>query len=88
MVLDATLLILHYSTEMGKNHHDVVFGRSFVEADEANQGVIKGGHRGETQAPPIFRTTKRSMFTTNTQSRFASVVLDGVLGHLHLALYT
>ena len=30
--------------------------------------------------PPIFGTMKTSAFSTNAQSRFASVVLDGVLG--------
>ena len=35
-------------------------------------GVVKGG----PQAHPIFRTIKASVFSTNAQSRFASVVLD------------
>ena len=38
---------------------------------------------------PIFGTRKRSAFSTNAQSRFASAVLDGVLGPpLRLAGHT
>ena len=37
------------------------------------------------QGLPIFGTTKTSVFSTNAQSRFASVVADGVLGPLRLA---
>ena len=47
------------------------------------KGVAKGG-----RAPPIFGTTKTSAFSTNAQSRFASVVLDGVLGPPRLARHT
>ena len=38
----------------------------------------RGGH-------PIFGTTKRIANLTNAQSRFASVVVDAVLGHQRLA---
>ena len=34
----------------------------------------------------IFRTTKTSVFSKNTLSRFVSIVLDSVLGLLNLAL--
>ena len=50
-------------------------------------GVVKGGPRG-TQALPNFGTSKRSAFSTNTQSRFVSFVLDGVLRPLRLARHT
>ena len=39
-----------------------------------------GGARGAL-ALPIFGATKTSAFSTNAQSRFASVVLDSVLRH-------
>ena len=39
-------------------------------------------------APPIFGTTKTSAFSTKAQSRFAIVVLNGVLGPLRLAQHT
>ena len=48
--------------------------------------VIKGGPRG-ARAHPIFRTTKRSAFSTDAQSRFASAVLVGVLRLLCPAQY-
>ena len=35
---------------------------------------------------PVSGTVKASVFSTNTQSRFASIVLDSVLGFLHLVL--
>ena len=43
--------------------------------------------RGAKGGPglPIFATTSISAFSINAQLRFASVVLDGVLGHSHLA---
>ena len=50
------------------------------------QGVLKGGEGGTIS--PIFGTTKRSVFSTNAQSRFASFVLDTVLGPPRLALHT
>ena len=37
-----------------------------------------GGPRG-AWAPSIFGTTKTCAFSTNSQSRFAPVVLDGIL---------
>ena len=42
--------------------------------------TVQGGAMGGDLAPPIFGTMKRSAFSTNTQSRFAAVDLDGVLG--------
>ena len=56
----------------GPFHHDTLF-----------QGIIMG-----PQALLIFGTTKISTFLTNTSSRFALVVLGGVLGPLHLARHT
>ena len=54
---------------------------SFYFRDTVNQGSCKGGGgQGGSWAPPLFGTTKTSAFATNAQSRFASVVLDGVLG--------
>ena len=44
--------------------------------------------QGSGLALPIFKVTKTSAFSTNAQSRFASVVLDGVLGPPHLARHT
>ena len=41
---------------------------------------MSGGSLKDGKAPPIFGTTKTSVFLTNAQSRFAIVVLDGVLG--------
>ena len=38
-------------------------------------GLVAMGDR----APPIFGTMKTNAFSTNVQSRFASVVVDGVL---------
>ena len=40
------------------------------------------------RALSIFRATNKSAFSTSAQSRFASIVLDGVLGPLHLASNT
>ena len=45
---------------------------TILEILASRGGVVKGGPR----AHPIFRTIKASVFSTNTQSRFASVVLD------------
>ena len=39
----------------------------------------RGGPRGPKAPPPMFRTTKSSLFSTNALSRFAIAVLDGVL---------
>ena len=45
------------------------------------QGVAEGG-----KGPPVLRTTKnKGFFSTNTQSRFASVVFDCILGPLPLS---
>ena len=38
--------------------------------------------------PPVFGTKKKSAFSTNAQSRFASVVLDGVLRPPRLSWHT
>ena len=46
--------------------------------------TIAGGAR----ALPIFGATKTSAFSTSAQSRFASVVLDGVLGPPRLVRHT
>ena len=43
---------------------------------------------GGARALPIFRGTNKSAFSSNAQSRFASVVLDGVLGPLRLECHT
>ena len=43
--------------------------------NRTNQGGRKGG-----QGPPIFGIKKTGLFSTNTQSRSVSIVLDGVLG--------
>ena len=50
-----------------------------------------GGSAREVEreaGPPIYGTRKRSGFSTNAQSRFASVVLDGVRGPPHLECHT
>ena len=44
--------------------------------------------RGEQGPGPSFRATKTSAFSTNVQSRFSSVVLDGVMGPERLARHT
>ena len=49
-----------------------------------NPGVSSRG----SLALPIPRATNKSAFSTNTQSRFASIVPDGVLGPLRLARHT
>ena len=49
---------------------------------------ITGNTKQRAWAPSIFGTTKTSSFSTNAQSRFASVVFDGVLGPPHLARHT
>ena len=38
--------------------------------------------------PPIFGTLKTSAFSTSAQSKFVSVVPDGVVGHLRLVFHT
>ena len=50
--------------------------------------LLSGGQTGGPGPFPIFRTTNESVFSTNAQSRFASVVLDGVLGPPRLARHT
>ena len=45
-------------------------------------GCIPGD---KTLLPPFFGTTNTSAFSKSAQSRFASVVLDGVLGSLRRA---
>ena len=52
-----------------------------------SEGADRGG-QGGAWAPPIFRTTKTSAFSTNAQSRFAYVGLDGVLRPPRLARHT
>ena len=47
-------------------------------------GVVKGWGR----ALPIFGATKGSAFSTNAQSKSASLVLDSVLGPLGIAHLT
>ena len=47
--------------------------------------VSQGGQAGGL---PIFRATNKRALSTNAQSRFASVVLGGVLGPLRLARHT
>ena len=54
-----------------------------VDRRRRRRGVVKG-----PRPPQIFGTTKTSAFSTNAQSRIASVVLDGVLGPLRLARHT
>ena len=51
------------------------------------RGVAKGVLRG-ARTLPIFGTTKTNVFSTNAQSRFASVDLDDVLEPLRLARHT
>ena len=43
------------------------------------------GGQGCAGPATIFGTTKTSALSTNAESRFASVALFGVLGHLRLA---
>ena len=47
-----------------------------------------GRGQGGPGPSQFFRTTKRSAFSTNAQSRLASVVVDGVLGPPCLARHT
>ena len=49
----------------------------------SEKGVVKKELR-ETLPPPIVGTMKRSAFSTNAHSRFASIVLDTVKGPPHL----
>ena len=51
------------------------------------RGGCKGGAKGAL-APSMFGTTRTSAFSTNTQWKFVSVVLDAVLGPPHLAWHT
>ena len=48
--------------------------------------ILKG--EGGSGGLPIFGATKRCAISTDTQSRFASVVLDGVLGPLYMVRQT
>ena len=59
----------------------------FYKADKnpKYQRMTSGGARG-AQALPFFRATNKSAFST--QSRFAPVVLNDVLGPPRLARYT
>ena len=51
---------------------------------QTSRGVVKRSK--EVLGPLIFRTTKTSVFSKNTLSKFVSIVLDSFLGLLHLAL--
>ena len=54
-------------------------------------GVAEGKDQKGPRRPrltPSFGTMKTSAFSTNAQSRFASVVVDGVLGPPRLACHT
>ena len=55
---------------------------------KSSEDCESGGVVPNAQAPKMFGTTRANAFTTNTQSKFASIVLDGVLGPLRLAWYT
>ena len=61
----------------------------FYKADKnpKYQRMTSGGARG-AQALPFFRATNKSAFSTNTQPRFATVLLDSVLGPPRLAHHT
>ena len=68
-----------------------ILGRSLLLSAYLSDTMLNLVKRGAPRGPralPTFGTIKTSAFSTNAQSRFASVVLDAVLGHLRLALYT
>ena len=69
-----------YVVRNGKKR-SVYPGAEYVAASLIGGAHIKGGGHG----PPIFGSMKTSVILTNTQSRFAPVVLDGVLGPPRLA---
>ena len=55
---------------------------------KSEEGLIySGGARG-AWAHPVSGTTKTNAFSTNAQSRFASVILDSVLGPPRLMRHT
>ena len=51
------------------------------------QVIQREGGKGDP-GPLIFGTMKTGAFSTNAQSKFASIVLDGVLGPPRLAQHT
>ena len=55
-------------------------GQGWLLTVKLLQGDRKGGPWGPSSSSQFFRVTKISSFLTKTQSRFTSVVLDGVLG--------
>ena len=62
--------------------------RMAPQVHDSRHNLNQGGGMPNAQAPLIFGITKTSPILTNAQSRFASVVLDGVLGPLRLACHT
>ena len=50
--------------------------------------IIEARGREGGSGPPIFETTKTSAISRYAQSRFSSIVCDGVLGHPRLAQHT
>ena len=56
-----------------------------LEEEDSNIEKVIMISRGSPSGPPILRTTKTRGFSTNTQSRFASVVFDCILGPLPLS---
>ena len=78
-----------YRAEMSMKQTVFPLGEEKISA-EASFVVPRGANR-ETrgyEALPDFGTTKRRAFFTNAQSRFATVVLEGVLGPLRLQRHT
>ena len=59
-----------------------------TDPGKSHKPLTQGGRQGGARAFPIFEASKTSAFSTNAQSRFASVVFDGVLGRLRLAQHT
>ena len=84
-------LAMLYRGMDGQTKRDVGRALGLPSSDRQFADAMKVGNSQVTTLPgqePIFGTTNRSVSSTNAQSRFAIVVLDGVLGPLRLALHT
>ena len=69
-----------------------ILGRSLLLSAYLSDTMLNLVKRGAPprgpRALPTFGTIKTSAFSTNAQSRFASVVLDGVLGPRRLGRHS
>ena len=66
-----------------KESQKAMLSEHYFLLEEAGPGGRQGGPK-----PLIFSSLKTSVFPTDTQSRFAPVVLDGVLGPLFHVCHT